>query len=115
MAAKVGRGARQKGAAFERKIAKMLTDDTKYEWQSGLGQTRRGGREVSDVYSEQAPEWHIETKRHVKCNIKAAMRHATDDSEGTKNTPIVVTKDDRKEILVTMYYDDWVKLFKDYV
>lgn len=111
--AKRGRGARVKGAAFERKLAKLLTEATKYEFKRGLGQARRGGGEISDVYSDDVPGIHIEAKRQVKCNIKAAMRQALNDIEksGNEKIPIVITKDDREEILVTMNFDDWVSWF----
>ena len=44
-----GRGARVKGAAFERKLAKYFTDNSPLEAKRGIGQTRSGGAEVSDV------------------------------------------------------------------
>lgn len=110
--AKPGRGARIKGASFERTLAKHLTDDTGIEFKRGLGQTRRGGEEVSDVYSDKCPEYHFEAKRQIKCNIKAAMQQAINDCKESEKTPIVITKDDRGEMLVTMLYDDWIKLFK---
>lgn len=110
-----GRGARIKGATFERTLAKMLTEATGSNFQRGLGQTRRGGAEVSDVYSEAHPEFHFEAKKQVKCNIKAAMRQALADIEKTDKMPIVVTKDDRSDTLVTMRYEDWIKLFTNYI
>lgn len=115
MAAKPGRGARVKGASFERKVASMLTEDTKVKFERGLGQTRRGGEEVSDVFSKDAPKWHFEAKRQIKCNIKAAMQQALNDVKETEKTPIVITKDDHGDILVTMRYEDWINLFKNNV
>lgn len=112
MAAKVGRGARMKGSNFERAIAKYLTDCTTIEFKRGLGQARRGGEEISDVYSDAFPLVHFELKRQVKCNIKAAMHQAVRDTITNKKIPIVITKDDDGETLVTMLIDDWSVLFK---
>ena len=107
-----GRGARIKGATFERKLAKYFTENTKLEAKRGIGQTRKGGSEVSDV---DMPIIHVEAKRHKRCNIKAALRQAISDSENKEKLPVAITKDDRQPILVTMLFDDWVKVFKPYV
>lgn len=106
-----GRGARLKGANFERQLAKILTEKTKFEWSRGLGQTRRGGAEVCDVCSDALPDLHIEAKRQKKCNIKAAMAQALNDIQGTAKTPVVITKDDHGDILVTMQMDAWIDYF----
>jgi hypothetical protein len=107
-----GRGARIKGATFERHIAKIMTEATGSTFQRGLGQTRKGGAEVADVHSEHHPRVHIECKRQIKCNIKAAMQQALDDIEGSTKTPIVITKDDNEDTLVTMRLEDWLVLLQ---
>ena len=109
-----GRGARIKGAAFERLIANYITENTPLEAKRGLGQTRLGGGEVADIDVDYI---HIETKCQNRCNIKAAMKQALDDLEkGDKEKlPVVITKDDRKHILVTMLLDDWVVFFNNYI
>lgn len=111
--AKPGRGARLKGANFERLLAKKLSDALGIEFKRGLGQTRKGGAEIADVVSDELTGIHIEAKRHIRCNIKAAMRQAVDDSQDTGKIPIVITKDDHSDILVTMKFEDWVGTFKD--
>lgn len=111
-----GRGARNKGFAFERKIAKLLTEATDVEYKRGLGQTRAGASENPDVYSEHDGRWHFECKRHIRTNIKAAMRQAVEDIKeaSAERVPVVVTKDDYGPILVTMNWDDWIEMFKEY-
>jgi hypothetical protein len=109
--AKPGRGARIKGASFERALAKLLSDATGLKFNRGLGQARKGGKEIADVYSDELPQYHFEAKRQIKCNIKAAMVQALGDVENTNKIPIVVTKDDHGEILVTMQYKDWIAFF----
>jgi len=107
-----GRGARIKGAMFERELAKYISEKTGLEAKRGLGQARVGGSEIADVEVEYI---HIEAKRQIKCNIKAAMRQAIDDSKEKNKPPVVITKDDREEPLVTMRLDDWIEFFKAYI
>jgi hypothetical protein len=107
-----GRGARIKGAAFERKLANYFTENTNLEAKRGIGQTRRGGSEVSDV---DMPIIHVEAKRHKRCNIKAALRQAIDDANINGKIPVAITKDDRADILCTMRLDDWMLLFTAYL
>jgi hypothetical protein len=107
-----GRGARIKGAAFERELAKYFTDNTKLEAKRGIGQTRSGGSEVSDV---DMPIIHVEAKRHKRCNIKAALKQAIEDSSVNGKIPVAITKDDREKILCTMLLDDWINFFNAYI
>ena len=107
-----GRGARVKGAAFERQLAKYFTDNTKLEAKRGIGQTRSGGAEVSDVDMEII---HIEAKRHKRCNIKAALKQAVNDANVNGKIPVAITKDDREKILCTMHLDDWIDFFNAYI
>ena len=107
-----GRGARIKGAAFERLLAKYFTDNTPLEAKRGIGQTRSGGSEISDV---DMPIIHVEAKRHKRCNIKAALRQAIDDANINGKIPVAITKDDRADILCTMRLDDWIAFFNAYL
>jgi len=104
-----GRGARAKGANFERELAKIIQAATGLDAKRGLAQTRGGGAEVSDVEVDYI---HIEAKRHKRCNIKAALRQAITDSTVSGKIPVVITKDDREPILVTMLMEDWIEFFK---
>ena len=107
-----GRGARIKGAAFERHLAKYFSENTSLDAKRGIGQTRSGGAEVSDV---DIPVLHIEAKRHKRCNIKAALKQAIEDANVNGKIPVAITKDDRAEILCTMRLDDWINLFNAYL
>jgi Holliday junction resolvase len=117
-----GRGARAKGFQFERDVAKAFEESTGLDFQRGLGQTRGGGGEVPDVMPSAnqalADALHIECKRQAVCSIKAAMDQAKTDIAKRKASseinpmPIVVTKDDRRDTLVTMQIDDFLQLFK---
>lgn len=109
-----GRGARTKGHNFERKIANLLTDLTGLKWRRGLNQSRDGGAESADVVCEDnhplADLLHFELKRMKRCNIRAALRQALEDIANQPNSkiPVIITKNDREEILVTMRLQDWL-------
>ena len=105
-----GKGARVKGASFEREIANKLSLNTGYVFKRGLAQAR-GGCEQSDVYCDELPV-HFELKRQVRPNIVAAYRQAVNDCKG--NVKVIITKADREPILVTMNYDEWVCMFDVY-
>jgi hypothetical protein len=107
-----GRGARIKGAAFERLLAKYFTENTTLDAKRGIGQTRTGGSEVSDV---DMPIIHVEAKRHKRCNIKAALRQAIQDANVNGKIPVAITKDDRADILCTMRLEDWIHFFNAYI
>lgn len=107
-----GRGARLKGAAFERQLAKYFTEHTSLDAKRGIGQTRNGGAEVSDV---DMPVLHVEAKRHKRCNIKAALRQAIEDANINGKIPVAITKDDRADILCTMRLEDWIDFFNAYL
>jgi hypothetical protein len=108
-----GRGARLKGANFERELAKYFNSHfAQMNAKRGLGQTRGGGEEIADVEMDYI---HVEAKRHKRCNIKGALNQALEDCKSKEKIPVAITKDDRKPILVTMLIDDWIKLFEAYV
>jgi hypothetical protein len=107
-----GRSARVKGATFERDLAKYFTEHTPLEAKRGIGQSRCGGSEISDV---DIPYVHVEAKRQKRCRIKAAMEQAIADAKINKKLPVAVTKDDRADILCTMLLDDWLILFNAYL
>ena len=107
-----GRGARAKGANFERYLGHYLSEKTSLDARRGLAQTRGGGAEVSDVEIDYI---HIEAKRQKRCSIKGAVEQAVNDSQANGKIPVVITKDDRKPILCTMLIDDWVEFFKAYI
>ena len=107
-----GRSARVKGATFERDLAKYFTDKTVLEAKRGIGQTRSGGTEVSDV---DIPYVHVEAKRQKRCRIKAAMEQAVADANINGKIPVAITKDDRADILCTMKLDEWILLFNAYL
>ncbi len=107
-----GRGARAKGANFERALAKQISGDLGIVAERGLAQTRGGGAEVADVEMDY---FHVEAKRHKQVSIKRALTQAIEDCAKKNKLPVAITKDDRKPMLVTMEYKDWILMAKAYV
>lgn len=53
---------------------------------------------------------HIECKHNERLNIFEAIEQASRDSQG--ELPTVFHKKNNKPWLVTMYLDDWIKLYR---
>jgi Holliday junction resolvase len=58
---------------------------------------------------------HQEVKRVQSLSVDKAMEQATKDSEKSGNIPIVVHRKNHKKWLVTMYAEDWFKLYKEFI
>lgn len=96
----------QKGKKGEREFAKML---------QGAGfEARRGqqycGIEGKDVIGPEG--FHFEVKRVNKLNVNKAMKQACEDA-GVAEVPVVASRKDREEWLVTMRLADWLELLKE--
>lgn len=104
---------RQKGARFERELARILRD-------YGYGNARRTAQycgntgEAADV--DGLPYIHIEAKRVERLNIYDAMAQAKRDAKagGRGLLPAVFHKKNNCKILVTMELDDFMKIYKEF-
>ncbi len=95
---------RRKGHNFEREIARELREI--------FPKARRGlqyqdGQQCADV---EGTPFHIECKRGVKPNPRAALEQALNDAQPGR-VPLVIIKDDRKEPFMLMPWAD----FKDFI
>ncbi len=96
---------RRKGHSFERATAISFRE----MWpEARRGLQYQDGAECPDVVG--TPYW-VECKTGKRTNIKAAVRQATEASKGSKPI-LVVSKDDRQPILVTMLWDTFYDLHK---
>ena len=104
-----GRASRRKGHDFERDVARRFRevfgdDDVRRGLQS------RSGEEVPDV---DVPCVWIECKREKRTNPKAALRQAEGDA--TKGRiPIAICKDDRADTTVTLLFEDFLELVREW-
>ena len=102
----MGTKSQRKGAGGERELAALLH-------QYGH-EVRRGGSlsygSLPDLYG--LPGVHIEVKRVERLNIFEAMKQAERDSERFKDGfPTVFHRRSREGWLVTMKFQDWMRLY----
>jgi Holliday junction resolvase len=98
----------RKGADGERELARLLHEH-------GF-QTERGGTCSYGTAPDLSglPGIHIECKRVERLNIHKAMDQAKADSKKFRDgAPTVFHRIDRGSWLVTMNFDDWIKLYKN--
>ena len=100
---------RQKGARFERKLASLFSE---YGYDCRRGQQYCGANGDADVVG--LPGIHIEAKSVERMNLYDWMDQAKRDSEGTGKIPVVFHKKNNAEILVTMRFDDWMQIYKEW-
>ena len=105
---------KQKGAAFERTVALMFRENGIINAHRTAQFSGKTGQ-AADV--EGIPLVHVEAKAQEKMRLYDWMNQSIRDSEaeGKGNLPIVVHKANRKDVLVTMRFDDWMKLYKIYL
>lgn len=101
---------KQKGARFERQLAGMFRD---YGFQARRTAQYCGNTgDASDVIG--LPGIHIEAKHQETMRLYDWMAQAKRDSEGTGNIPAVFHKKNNADILVTMKFDDFMKIYKEF-
>lgn len=98
---------RNKGAAGERELAKILRGYGYKE--SRRGQQYCGKNGDADVIG--LPGIHIECKRVEHLNIYDAMKQSQNDSKDGE-TPTVFHRKNNRPWMVTMTIDDWVRMYK---
>lgn len=96
---------KQKGARFERALANKLKD---YGYDCRRGCQFNGMNGDADVVG--LPHIHIEAKHVERLNIHDAYDQAKRDCKD--GLPVVFHKKNNTNILVTMDFDDWMKVYK---
>ncbi|NWK12937.1 hypothetical protein [Clostridium cadaveris] len=99
---------KQKGARGERELSSKLKE---YGYNTRRGQQYCGANGDADVIG--LVGIHIECKRVERLNIYDAISQAKSDAKEGE-LPTVFHRKDRSEWLVTMTFDDWMKLYKEY-
>lgn len=98
---------KQKGARGEREFAQFLRDH-------GYTDARRGqqynGLDGEDVVG--LPGYHCEVKRVERLNIYDAMDQSINDAKD-KQVPIVCHKKNRKNWLIILRAEDFIKILKE--
>ena len=98
---------RDKGARFERRIAKMLRE---YGYEAERGCQHSGGKDSPDV-KHNMPRLHIEAKDVEKLNIWNALEQSKRDA-GEDEIPVVMFKRNRTKVYVAMPFEEFMDLFQ---
>lgn len=72
-------------------------------------QFRGNTGDCADV--EGVPYIHIEAKAQEKMHLYDWMEQAVRDSQKDRAKPVVIHKQNHKEVLVTMRFEDWIEMF----
>lgn len=100
---------RNKGASFERDIINALRDSLGVECKRNLEQWRSGGDDID------LPPYSIECKRRATIAMYEWWNQACKSAESAKRIPILVIKADRKEPLVVMDLQEFMRLIREEV
>jgi Holliday junction resolvase len=99
---------RQKGARFERELAKVFRE---HGYEARRGQQYCGANGDADVVG--LPFIHVECKAVERLNIFDAMAQSKHDAKEGE-IPIVCHKKNYTDWLVTMRIEDWFKLYREW-
>ena len=101
---------KQKGARFERHLASLFRD---YGYDARRTAQYCGNTgDASDVVG--LPGIHIEAKHQETMQLYKWMDQAKRDAKNTGNLPVVFHKKNNADILVTMGFDDFMEIYKEY-
>jgi hypothetical protein len=103
-----GKRSRNKGANYERELAKLF-DAAMPGATVRRGIQYRDGAECPDV---DCPHFWVEAKRGKLPNPRAALKQAQKASDGRR--PIAVIRDDRSKAFVVIGLDDFLELVRDW-
>lgn len=103
---------KEKGARFERELASKFKE---YGFEDSRRTAQYCGNtgDASDVVG--LPNLHIEAKHQEKMELYKWMQQAINDAEasGTDSIPAVFHKKNRADILVTMRFEDFMKIYME--
>ena len=108
----MGKMQRDKGARFERLVAGLFKDYGYTAFRTAQYCGKSG--DAADV--EGVPGIHIECKHCERMQLYDWIAQAVRDSKAEKkeSKPVVIHKANNKDILVTMKFDDWIDLYREW-
>ena len=101
---------KDKGARFERQVAGMFKDFGYNAFRTAQYEGKTG--DCADV--EGVPFLHIECKHQEKMKLYDWIAQAVRDSQKKKRIPVVIHKQNNKEVLVTMRWVDFIDFFREW-
>ena len=101
-----GRGKRNKGAAGERELAKLLTDELGFVVKRNLGQARDGADDITIQH------FRLEVKRQERLQIDAWSQQVEACSQ-PHEVPVVVYRRNGQPWRVCLLLDDFIPMLRD--
>ena len=108
----MGKMSKDKGARFERQVAGMFMDYGYLAQRTAQHCGKTG--QAADIKG--VPYLHIECKHQERMKLYEWMGQALRDSLQSEGRPIptVIHKANNKPVLVTMLFDDWMKIYREF-
>lgn len=108
----MGKMSRDKGARFERTVAGLFKDHG-YDASRTAQHSGKTGQ-AADVMG--VPYLHIECKHSEKMHLYDWIEQVDRDckAENKGNVPVVIHKANNKPVLVSMHYEDFMKMYKEW-
>lgn len=97
-----------KGARFERLVALKFKEHG-YDARRSVQYCGKSG-EAADVIN--IPHLHLECKAVERLNIQEAMNQAKRDAQNKGLMPVVIHKKNNCDILCTLKFDDFMRLYR---
>lgn len=109
--ARVGKMSRTKGAAAERELFKLLSDELGFVVRRNVDQARAGGADGVEV-----PGIAIEVKRREALSIPAWWRQTCKQAQDSKRLPILFYRQSRKpwSVVIPKTIEDWSEVRTDF-
>lgn len=95
---------REKGAAGERELCRIIRDVLGVDAHRNLSQTRDSGCDII------VPPFNIEVKRRKSIALYDWIDQAVKSTEGTHRKPVVICRGDGKGWLAVMRLQDWLPM-----
>ena len=102
---------RAKGARFERLLASKFREYGYNDARRSVQYCGNSG-EAADIVN--IPGIHVEAKAVERMQLYDWMAQAKRDAAGGENLPVVFHKKNNAEILVTMEFEDWMNLYREW-
>ena len=99
---------REKGKRGERAVAALFRE---YGFDAKRGQQYHGGPDSPDVVG--VPGLHIEVKRTERLNLYDALAQAKRDAG--EDLPVVIHRKNDSEWVVILSFDDFMKLYREWL
>lgn len=100
---------KQKGKNFELKVAHMFMD-----WGYPARRTQQFSGANGDADIQGVPYLSIECKARERMELYDWMEQSKRDAQKNGRLPVVVHKKNNCDVLVTMVFDDFMKLYRAY-